>query len=357
VTLALSSVVRRVALIASVVALLIRHHGLMLEDVVSGRRSTTAVGTAERLGPEGQYDVALITVRRDQLASVMPALQANRSILTTLFMLTIRSGRTISCALWVKTGRCLVSPGGRDAGRTHRPLRADLATADHARRLERAKQRALARSGGRVQGGRFSDWDIGRHGCVAEGACFFVTVVSGDLHGWGRLPASVGGQRRPNVDDQGVREGFSAVRALGLTVTPFPLRVLFAWLPQWFAVAYWRRFFTSDMADYVFGRHARSAPREMREIASDCVTLLERPVWEPRYYISFTRRSTPMRCGVEASRRDPLIQRREALAPSPIEGYSEPMRSECPLTTGRPSGAATARTHVGASMAGLSHAM
>jgi hypothetical protein len=85
------------------------------------------------------------------------------------------------------------------------------------------------------------------------------------------------------------------------------------------------------MADYVFGRHARSAPREMREIASDCVTLLERPVWEPRYYISFTRRSTPMRCGVEASRRDPLIQRREALAHSPIEGYSEPMRSECPL--------------------------
>jgi 2-dehydropantoate 2-reductase len=105
---------------------------------------------------------------------------------------------------------------------------------------------------------------------------FFVTAVSGDLHGWGRLPASVGGQRRPNVDDQGVREGFSAVRALGLTLTPFPLRVLFAWLPQWFAVAYWRRFFAADMADYVFGRHARFAPREMCEIASDCVTLLEK---------------------------------------------------------------------------------
>jgi hypothetical protein len=68
---------------------------------------------------------------------------------------------------------------------------------------------------------------------------------------------------------KGVREGFAAVRALGRTVTPFPLRVLFAWMPQWFAVAYWRRFFASDMADYVFGRHARSASREMREIASD----------------------------------------------------------------------------------------
>ena len=66
------------------------------------------------------------------------------------------------------------------------------------------------------------------------------------------------------------------MRALGRTVTPFPLRVLFAWMPQWFVVAYWRRFFASDMADYVFGRHARSASREMREIASDCLTLLEK---------------------------------------------------------------------------------
>jgi 2-dehydropantoate 2-reductase len=75
---------------------------------------------------------------------------------------------------------------------------------------------------------------------------------------------------------KGVREGFVAVRALGGTVTPFPLRVLFAWMPQWFVVAYWRRFFASDMADYVFGRHARSASREMREIASDCLTLLDK---------------------------------------------------------------------------------
>jgi hypothetical protein len=66
------------------------------------------------------------------------------------------------------------------------------------------------------------------------------------------------------------------VRELGLTVTPFPLRVLFTWLPQRFAVAYWRRFLASDMADYVFGRHARSASHETRDIANDCLTLLDK---------------------------------------------------------------------------------
>jgi hypothetical protein len=61
--------------------------GLVLEGFVSGRRSTTLVDTTERLVPEAQYDVALIIVRSDELVRVMPALQANRSIQTTFFML------------------------------------------------------------------------------------------------------------------------------------------------------------------------------------------------------------------------------------------------------------------------------
>jgi CRISPR/Cas system-associated endonuclease Cas1 len=48
------------------------------------------------------------------------------------------------------------------------------------------------------------------------------------------------------------------------------------WLPPAFAIYYWRRFFASKMADYVFGRHARTASREMRELANDCRTLLEK---------------------------------------------------------------------------------
>ncbi len=66
------------------------------------------------------------------------------------------------------------------------------------------------------------------------------------------------------------------VRALGLSVEPFALRVLFTWLPPAFAVYYWRRFFATEMADYVFGRHARAASQEMRELANDCRSLLEK---------------------------------------------------------------------------------
>ena len=65
----------------------IRRYGLALEDIVGHGRSTTQVDTTERLGPNDQYDTALIAVRRDQVASVVPELTANHRIPTLIFML------------------------------------------------------------------------------------------------------------------------------------------------------------------------------------------------------------------------------------------------------------------------------
>ena len=55
---------------------------------------------------------------------------------------------------------------------------------------------------------------------------------------------------------------------------PLALRALFTWLPKSFAISYWRKFFRAEMADYVFGRHARAASGEMRTIANDCRAIL-----------------------------------------------------------------------------------
>ena len=66
----------------------IRRYRLMLEDIASGCRSATQVDTSERLDPNDACDIALITVRRDQVASVMSELAANRCIPTLLCMLS-----------------------------------------------------------------------------------------------------------------------------------------------------------------------------------------------------------------------------------------------------------------------------
>ena len=73
---------------------------------------------------------------------------------------------------------------------------------------------------------------------------------------------------------EGIREGYAAVRAFDHAIAPFALRILFTWLPRGFAIRYWRRFFAADMAEYVFGRHARVAFAEMQEVANDCRVML-----------------------------------------------------------------------------------
>jgi CRISPR/Cas system-associated endonuclease Cas1 len=106
---------------------------------------------------------------------------------------------------------------------------------------------------------------------------FFVTAIGGAIYLVGGDP------HRLSKDDEalrlmadGVREGFATVRALGHTVSPLSLRVLFTWLPRRFALHYWRRFFAAEMAEYVFGRHARAASREMLQVANDCRAMLEK---------------------------------------------------------------------------------
>jgi 2-dehydropantoate 2-reductase len=93
----------------------IRRYGLALEDIVGHGRSTTQVDTTERLGPNDQYDTALIAVRRDQVASVVPELTANHRIPTLIFMLNNPTG---SSDLAQALGRDRVLLGFPGAGGT-----------------------------------------------------------------------------------------------------------------------------------------------------------------------------------------------------------------------------------------------
>jgi len=254
----------------------IRHYGLVLQDVISGGRMAIKVETAERIAADAQYDIALVTVRRDQLASAVPELKADWSIPNFLFMLNNPTG-TESLAERLGRDRVLLgfpgAGGTRDRHVIHYALIPQQPTTlgemdgQPSSRL-RAIEMALRTSGFPTKISHDMDAWLKAH-------AFFVTAVSGAIYLAG------GDCRRLSEEDtllmlmtNGVREGFSAVRALGLTVTPLALRALFTWLPKSFAISYWRKFFRAEVADYVFGRHARAASGEMRTIANDCRAIL-----------------------------------------------------------------------------------
>ena len=256
----------------------IRRYGLALEDIVGNGRSTTQVDTTERLGPNDQYDIALIAVRRDQVASVVPELTANHRIPTLIFMLNNPTG---SSDLAQALGRDRVLLGFPGAGGTRdghlvcyamiaqQPTTLGELDGQRTARLRKLVE-TFRQCGFPTTTSRDMDAWLKAH-------AFFVTAVSGAIY-------MAGGDCHRLSEDKatvvlmakGVREGYFAVRALGRSVEPFALKVLFTWLPPAFAIYYWRRFFASKMGDHVFGRHARAASREMHELANDCRSLLEK---------------------------------------------------------------------------------
>src|ERR1700730_99021 len=65
----------------------LRASGLVLQDAATGQSTTCHLRIVERLVPEESYDLALVCVRLDQVAAIIPDLAANQHIPTLVFFL------------------------------------------------------------------------------------------------------------------------------------------------------------------------------------------------------------------------------------------------------------------------------
>jgi 2-dehydropantoate 2-reductase len=254
----------------------ISRYGLTLEDIVDHRRWSAQVDVVRRISPADEFDLALIAVRRDQLATGLPELVSSIGISTLLFMLNNATGSAHLGELFGRDRIMLGFPGvggTREANVVRYAVVAQQPTTlgelDGRRSARLLKIAKMFRKAG------LATRSCSNMDAWLKAHAFFVTAICGAIY------LSGGDCKRLSTDDvtlklmtKGVREGFAAVHALACPVLPFSLRVLFNWLPDLFAVSYWRQFLASEIADYVFGRHARAAAQEMQQVADDCRSLL-----------------------------------------------------------------------------------
>jgi 2-dehydropantoate 2-reductase len=254
----------------------IQRHGVIVEDAVTGARLVARVSVIVQLLAEDSYDLVLVTVRRDQLPEILPVLALNRNTPSMLFLLNNPSG---SSALTAALGSQRVMLGFPGAGGalqgcvvyytmiSQQPTTIGEVDGQVTPRLQRLLQ-TLRACEFRVRIDNDMDAWLTSH-------AFFVTSVSGAIYlaggDCGRLSRSPS-LLKLMVD--GVRQGFSVVRALGRPVHPLGLKVLFTCLPPPVTVYYWRRYFSSQTAEFVFARHARHAAGEMQMLAADCRSLV-----------------------------------------------------------------------------------
>ena len=109
---------------------------------------------------------------------------------------------------------------------------------------------------------------------VTLSVCAALALEGGDSVRLGQtLPDGADGQRH--------REGFAALQSLGVRVMPFNLKLIFSWMPRWFAVRYWQRALQTDVGTLAIAPHANAAPEEMSRVARQILVFLEpspRPV-------------------------------------------------------------------------------
>jgi 2-dehydropantoate 2-reductase len=70
----------------------IREHGIVLDDMSTGSKSTTRVNVVEQLDSQDAYDLVVVMMPKNQVSKILPVLAANLNTPNVLFMFNNAGG-------------------------------------------------------------------------------------------------------------------------------------------------------------------------------------------------------------------------------------------------------------------------
>lgn len=253
----------------------LRTHGIQLEDASTGRRTTTQVSVVEDLAATDRYDVILVTVRLDQLHSVLPILAANRQVPMLLFLLNNPAGmRQFEQLDPQRVVSGFPALGGvREGDIVHyitlRQVPTMLGETD-GRMTPRLRQLAalFKQAGFTVELSSDMQTWLKTHAIMDMGIIAAVMMT-------GRKSAQLARSRRTVVMlVQAIREGLLALRALGTPLTPFSLTLLFLWFPRWLTVILIQSLLRTRLSVLGIDAHLGDDIEEIRQMAREIMAKL-----------------------------------------------------------------------------------
>ena len=261
----------------------IQANGLVLVDEMTGSRETSRVQVVDALGPEDQYDLVIVLIRKNRLPPVLDTLAKNTHLKNILFMGNNALG--FGCYLDVlPEAKVLFGFAGAGGGmREHIVCFAD-------REKPGGKRKAVTI--GEVDGGIRER--TGAIKSLFETSGIPVDLTT-DIDGWLKyhialISPLVNALYKHGCDNyalardkktlqamvRAAKEGGRVLKALGYTKRqPFQFN-LFYWLPELLLVKAIQRLLGSKFAEIAFSLHARAAQDEMRELADEFRSLIER---------------------------------------------------------------------------------
>ncbi len=214
----------------------LRAQGALIEHVLSGEREVTQLFVTAELDARVRADICLVTVRREQLDSVLPALAAARGIARVVFFVNHACGSQLLIDALGRGRTVLGFPGA--AGSIEDGIDRYVEVAEQPTVIEAAAPDivTLFRGAGfRVKAVRDMDSWLRRHAVLVTAACGALYEVGGDA------PRLASDRAVLRTFVRAVREGWAALDRLGVAPPPLALRAIFRWVPLPLAARYWMR--------------------------------------------------------------------------------------------------------------------
>lgn len=249
----------------------IRAEGIELEQAASGKRTRTRMRVVARLGPEDEYDVALVILPKQKIAEALPALAANGGTPSVMFFGNNAAGPGAMIDALGRDRVLLGFPGAaavphdgaiRYVITSAREQPTTLGELDGARsRRIVAIASAIDASGFPVSVSKNIDAWLKTH--VAE----ILPTVCALFRAGGRPELLASDDESLRLMVRAIRDGYRVLRANGVPITPRVHRV-FEWLPESVLLSVMRRTAGDETAAIKIG-HAEEGLAEWLLLADE----------------------------------------------------------------------------------------
>jgi ketopantoate reductase len=259
----------------------LREHGVVIEDAVSGVRETAHVKIVDWLGPQDEYDLVMVVMRKNQAVQILPTLSANNLVPTVLFMMNNAGGQE-KLVQSIGKDRVMIGfpyPGGERDGYIMRVLPAnesqrwmipigevDGKNTPRTLRVARALEKMR---GYKVQVRTDMDAWLKYHVAVVSGLAAGMYAANTDVERMGRTPDTL------ILGIRGMKEGLRGLRKAGIPPAPAGI-VLFERMPEPLLVWILKKFSTSTMLKVGGEGHARAARDEMKFLMDELLVVLKK---------------------------------------------------------------------------------
>ena len=254
----------------------LKQNGVIIKDILTGKQTTSKVPLTPQLEANDFYDLIIVTVRLDQLDTVVPVLKNNN--VCPLIMLMLNNPESIE-QLSNELNPKHIILGFPGAGGSYQNNIIDY--------IQIKQQETTI---GEING------EISIHikdiKTLFESAGFKITI-SDNIDAWLKTHAvfvacvaasiikengnSVQlGKKRSSVKMmvKSIREGFTACKRLGMPIAPTNLKIIFMIMPQWFSVCYWQKAMQGEVGTLAIAPHANKAKEEMKLLAKKVLTIV-----------------------------------------------------------------------------------